>query len=101
MAAVGLLGVPGRSPLPPNGAGKAVPGLRFKSDAACRKLPTLGRRFGGAKSTIDEVIAGFLNTARQLEVLRVEFAVPGRDMVDGNCGLEKLWPKYWPSPRVF
>jgi hypothetical protein len=41
---------------------------------------------------MDEVIARFLNTARQLETLLLEFAVPGRAVEAGNCGREKFWP---------
>lgn len=94
MAPDGLLGVPGRSPLPPKAVGKAMPGRRFTCEAAWRKLPVLGGRLGGARSIKDEVIAGFLNTARQLDMLRVEFAVPGLEVEDGNCGGERSFSKY-------
>jgi hypothetical protein len=43
---------------------------------------------------MEDVMAGFLKTARQLEVLRVELEVPGLVVEEGKCGREKLCPKY-------
>lgn len=62
-----------------------LPPLRLELDAACRKLPALGRRGeGGAKSTMDDVAAEFAKGERKSMVLRVEKLDPGRD--GGSCG---------------